>query len=514
MLNNAVALAEREVSRADILADAKRVMRGLDALGIVESDSVALLMRNDLAVLEVYSAAADLGVYAIPLNWHLKRDEIRYLIADSRPKALIAHSDLLAGICDALPEDIHLLVVPTPMEAQLHYAVSDRLSEIPARSMIWSAWKAQLPSWEGPAKAARGSIFYTSGTTGNPKGVKREPMNAEQSAAFTALQRQLFGACENMRAYCACPLCHGTGTSFARLALREADCLLLQPHFDPVELLASIDRERITHVAVVPTAFVRLLKLPDAVRRRYDVSSLRYVLHTGAPCPPDIKHEMIRWLGPIINEVYGSTEVGPLTLCSSSDWLTRPGTVGRAMTGATIRILDALGRECKPGEQGEICGQHGAIPQFTYLNLPEARRALDRGGLVATGDIGYLDEDGYLFLSDRRDDMVISGGVNLYPAEIERVLITMPEILDCAVFGIPDREYGESLAAAIVLTSGSTLTEDTIRRYLKMRLANYKVPRVLLFDNRLPREESGKISKRKLRTRYLEGTGGPSAGAI
>jgi len=504
MLNNAIAIADREVSRATIFSDAKRVMRGLTALGVGDNDAVAVLMRNDFPVLEIYLAVAALGAYVIPLNWHLKPQEIEYLLADSRPKVLVAHSDLLASVREAVPGDIQLLVVPTPLEAQAHYAVSDDLPKIPARAQAWSEWKAQFAPWEPPPKSPRGSIFYTSGTTGRPKGVKRHPMDAIQSAAFNTLQRELFGASPNMRAYCACPLCHGTGTSFVRLALREADCLIVQSHFDPEHLLASIEREQVTHVVAVPTAFVRLLKLPESVRNRYDVSTLRYVVHTGAPCPPEIKKEMIGWFGPVISEVYGSTEVGPLTLCSSRDSLGRPGTVGRAMAGAIIRILDSCGQECEPGERGEICGRNSAIPEFDYMNLPGARRALDRGGLIATGDIGYLDEDGYLFLSDRRDDMVISGGVNVYPAEVERVLITMPEVVDCAVFGIPDADYGESLAAAVVRAPGATLTEGSIREYLKARLANYKVPRTVLFDDRLPREESGKISKRKLRARYFQ----------
>jgi long-chain acyl-CoA synthetase len=295
---------------------------------------------------------------------------------------------------------------------------------------------------------------------------------------------------------------HATGGNFARFASREAELLILQAHFDPEGVLAAIERERLTHLVMVPTMFVRMLKLPERIRRKYDVSSLRWALHTGAPCPAEIKRAMIDWIGPVLAEVYGSTEVGPVCFVTSEEWLSHPGTVGRPLPNTVVRILDEAGQPCAPGEVGEICARNANVPNFSYLNRPEARAALDRDGLLATGDMGWLDEDGFLFLADRRTDLIISGGANIYPAEVERVLIGMPGVLDCAVFGLPDVEYGRCVAASIALDGTVAMTPDDVRRFLAERIANYKIPRRIVFDAELPREESGKIAKAKLAARY------------
>jgi long-chain acyl-CoA synthetase len=305
-----------------------------------------------------------------------------------------------------------------------------------------------------------------------------------------------------MRAYVGGPLYHATGGNFSRFASREADLLILQPHFDPEGVLAAIEGERLTHLVMVPTMFVRMLKLPEPIRRKYDVSSVRWVLHTGAPCPLEVKRAMIEWFGPVIAEVYGSTEVGPVSLVSAQEWLSHPGTVGRPLPDTKVRILNDAGGFCATGEIGTICARNANIPNFSYVNLPAARAELDRDGLIATGDLGYVDDDGFLYLADRRTDLVISGGVNIYPAEIERVLIGMTGVLDCAVFGIPDAEYGRSLAAAIAPDGTTALTAADVRHYLADKLANYKIPRMIVFDIDLPREESGKIAKGKLAARY------------
>jgi long-chain acyl-CoA synthetase len=501
-LENAVAIADRWVSKPDLLLRSKRAARGYSELGVGEGDSIAVLMRNDFAVLETYLAAMDLSAYAVPFNWHLKTDEIRYLIEDARPKVLIAHSDLLMGVASAIPEGLPVIVVPTPAEAKRHYRILDEATSVPQGHTDWNSWLTQWDPWEHPAKLARGSIVYTSGTTGHPKGVKREPMSPEQAERFHRLQGLLFGSGGDMRAYVGGPLYHGMAGNFARFALREANVLMLQAHFDPEGVLAAIDRERLTHLVMVPTMFVRMLKLPEHVRRTYDVSSVRWVIHTGAACPPDIKRAMIDWFGPVIAEVYGSTEVGPVSLVSSNEWLSHPGTLGRPLPDTIVRILNDAGEPCAADEVGNICARNAHVPNFSYQNLPAERAALDRNGLLATGDLGYLDHDGYLFLSDRRTDLIISGGVNIYPAEIERVLITMPGILDCAVFGSPDAEYGQSVEAAIALNGTASISEDDVRKYLSERIANYKVPRRIIFDSELPREESGKIAKAKLATRY------------
>jgi long-chain acyl-CoA synthetase len=278
--------------------------------------------------------------------------------------------------------------------------------------------------------------------------------------------------------------------------------IILQPRFDPEELLAFIAQYRVTHLHLVPTMFVRLLKLPDAVRTRYDLSTLVHVVHAAAPCPPHVKRAMIDWWGPVINEYYGSTETGAVVYCTSQDWLAHPGTVGKAMPNAIVRVLRADGSDADVGEAGDVFCRTTTIADFTYHGDDDKRRKAEQDGLIGVGDIGYLDSDGFLFLCDRRNHMVISGGVNIYPAEIENELLQLPGVADCAVFGIPDDEFGESLCAWIQPGRGETLDAGVIRAALGDRLARYKVPKLIEFSPELPREDSGKIFKRKLRDPY------------
>ncbi|HLJ63944.1 MAG TPA: AMP-binding protein, partial [Stellaceae bacterium] len=255
------------------------------------------------------------------------------------------------------------------------------------------------------------------------------------------------------------------------------------------------------------TMFVRLLKLPPEVKRRYDLSSLTYVVTAGAPCAPEIKDAMIEWWGPIVNETYGASETGLVTFCTAQEARARPGTVGRFMPWARGLILDDEGHELPVREIGTVYCNVTVIPDFTYANNEAARLAIERDGLIGVGDMGYVDEEGYLFLCDRKVDMVISGGVNIYPAEIEAALITAPGVLDCAVFGIPDPEYGEALMAYIEPQPGTRPDAEEIRRYLSRKLADYKVPRRIELADTLPRDDSGKIFKRRLREPYWRNAG-------
>jgi long-chain acyl-CoA synthetase len=267
-------------------------------------------------------------------------------------------------------------------------------------------------------------------------------------------------------------------------------------------MLQLIERWRATHAYFAPILFKRLLQLPEAARRRYDLSSLEFVVHAAAPCPPDVKRAMIEWWGPVIHEFYGATETRALTTCTAQEWLDRPGTVGRALPSAVVRIVDAEGCDRPPGETGEIIGAHQGVADFTYHGDEAKRRAAERDGLIVTGDVGYLDEAGYLFICDRSNDMIISGGVNIYPAEIEAELCRAPGVLDCAVFGVPDEEYGEAVMAVVQSADGRRLDPDALRGFLAERLSGFKVPRTVEQVDELPREESGKIFKRRLREPY------------
>jgi long-chain acyl-CoA synthetase len=277
------------------------------------------------------------------------------------------------------------------------------------------------------------------------------------------------------------------------------------PRFDAEDFLRLVERRRVSVVQMVPTMFVRMLALPESVRSRYDLSSLRRVVHAAAPCPPDVKRAMIEWLGPIIDEYYGGTETGPVVFCTSEEWLEHPGTVGRPIRNASVKILDAGGNELPPGESGEVFMWLDVWPNFTYENDPEKRRSIERDGLVSCGDIGYLDRDGFLHLNDRRSDMVISGGVNIYPAEIEACLMSLPGVRDCAVFGIPDDEFGEAIAAYVEPLDGHPLSAEDVRGHVRATLASYKTPRIVELTRDLPREDSGKIFKRRLREPYWRG---------
>jgi long-chain acyl-CoA synthetase len=250
--------------------------------------------------------------------------------------------------------------------------------------------------------------------------------------------------------------------------------------------------------------YVRMLRLPESVRRRYDLSSLKYVSSTGSPCAPEVKRAMIEWLGPVIHETYASSEAGMVTVIGSEDSLRKPGSAGKTLGQARLRIIDAGGKDCPPGTVGTIYVRQPAYADFTYHHNDDARRAVEHEGLISMGDMGYLDEEGYLFVSDRASDMVISGGVNIYPAEIEHVLITMPGVADCALIGIPDDEYGEALAAQVVLYEDHQPQPgvEMIRDWLKSRIADYKVPRRIDIVAALPRDDNGKVAKRRIRDAY------------
>ena len=492
-----IIVGERIRSKAELLARGRRAATGLAAFGVAENDAVALLLRNDFAFLEATHAANAIGAYAVPLNWHASPDEITYMLGDSKPKVLVVHADLLDPVRHVIPPGCEILVVPSPDVANpVAMPVGDR---------EWDNWLAAYPEWDRPPQPARSSWIYTSGTTGRPKGVRRQQATSEQAAAMRDLFRNVYGCREGMRSYVGGPLYHASPNAFARQGLAMADILVLSSRFDPEELLRQIDRHRLTTLVMVPTFFVRLLKLPEEVRRKYDVSSLELVLHTGAPCPADVKRAMIAWWGPVLVETYGGSETGIATICTSQDWISRPGTVGRVAPGGTIKIFDEQGREQPSGVSGEIYARSPAYPDFDYHGRDDDRRSVEIDGLITCGDVGYLDADGYLFLNDRKRDMIISGGVNIYPAEIEGVLQSCPGIQDCAVFGIPDEEFGERIYAAVQRDAGAGLTEDDIRNFVRERLAAFKVPREVVFHDTLPREESGKIFKRKLREPFWAG---------
>jgi long-chain acyl-CoA synthetase len=499
----------RELRKSELDARAVRAASGFVRMGIGDDAAVALVLRNDFAFFEAAMGAGIVGAYAVPVNWHSTANEAAYVLRDCDAKCVVIHADLMPTIGPAIPAGVATLVVPTPPEIAAAYAIRGELAAVPPGCTDWNAWVARHSAWGQPPRPPRTNILYTSGTTGHPKGVRRQPATPEMQQRIAEMVAIIMdirpGA--NMRTVITGPVYHSAPNSYALHAVREGGLVILQPRFNAVELLEMIQTHGITHLHMVPTMFVRLLQLPDAIKRKYDVSSLKFVAHAAAPCPPQVKRGMIEWWGPVINEYYGATETGGCVFHTSREALRKPGTVGKPYAGCVVKILDPQGRELPPNAVGEVFMRIEGFPDFTYHKLDEKRREIERQGLITAGDIGYLDEDGYLFLCDRSRDMIISGGVNIYPAEIEAVLISMPGVKDCAVFGIPDTEFGESVAAYIEPRDGATLDREQVRAFLASRIAGFKVPKLIKFEGGLPREDSGKIFKRKLRAPYWEKTG-------
>ncbi len=490
----------------EMQARAAQAAAGFAALGVGAGDSVALFLRYDIATFEAGAAAGLVGAYAVPINFHAVAEEAGYILRDCGARVLVVHADLLPRIEDGIPAGVTVLVVGTPAELAEAYNVDEEAAGVPSGWPDWADWLSRFAPLPPRQVAVPGAMIYTSGTTGRPKGVRRTPANESEMLALYAPILTAFGMRPGLRGVIPAPLYHSAPNTYALLAVRMgAEKIVLMPRFEPEALLALIEAHRITHVQMVPTMFVRLLKLPEEVRRQYDVSSLEFVVHAAAPCPREVKQAMIDWWGPIIHEYYGATEIGSVVFCTAAEWMAHPGTVGRALPGVDVRVFDEDGAECPTGVAGDVYARILAGTDFTYHGDDAKRRRAERNGLISVGDIGYLDADGFLFLCDRRTDMVISGGVNIYPAEVEAALVQLPEVADCAVFGIPDEELGEALCACVQPAFDAVGDEGAIRLQLRGRLAGYKVPKRIVFMEALPREDSGKIFKRRLREPYWVG---------
>lgn len=511
-----IASGESRVSTENLMMRASKGANVLEQRGVGEGDGVAIYLRNELAFLEASLAAGMLGAYAVPVNWHYTPGEAQYLLTDCAAKVLLIHADLLDAIAHVIPPSLSVIVVEPSPELVSAYGIvqSTRPGTIEAPS--WRELVDAAPPRSAPPRTAPSTIIYTSGTTGRPKGVRRSAFTPEQQAALIRMLSWSYGytdvfekrrAPDSITTAVVGPLYHAAPNAHSGVSVQLGINVRVLPRFEPEELLARIEHDRITHLNMVPIMFVRLLRLPEAVKSRYDLSSLEYVTHAAAPCPPPVKRAMIAWWGPIIWEYYGSTEMGNVTNLSSAEWLAHPGSVGRVMPDIDLRVVDEAGRDVPAGTVGEVIARGRLAGDFTYQNAPEKRLEMEREGLITPGDLGYFDEDGFLYLCDRKSNMIISGGANIYPAEVEAELQKLPGVADCTVFGIPDEEFGESVCAYIQPEPGSALTAEKVRSALKRALTSYKVPRTIEFVNELPREDSGKIFTRKLREKYWAGTG-------
>jgi len=500
----------------ELEARVKRVAAGLRTLGLVQGQTVAILMRNDFAFLEIMLGAERAGVTAVPLNWHASEDELAYILVDSGARALFAHADLLTRVVLRLPPGVTAIAALVPEEIARAYRVPPRDCAVPESVIDFDDWVARSAEDVEDPRPPAFRLLYTSGSTGRPKGVVRLRGGEELNARFAREAREAHGLeIRPIRAVMTGPLYHSAPGSYAANCVRFGELLVLQPKFDAEGLLDLVERHRISHLHVVPTMFNRLLGLPNERRERFDASSLRAVAHGSAMCPHEVKRAMIDWWGPVIMEYYAATEIGIVTGCSSTQWLAHPGSVGVPPASVQVRIVSEGGEVVAPSEVGDIQVRTDAAPLVSYLNQPEATQELKAGDgeWVAMGDIGYLDADGFLFLCDRRKDLVIAGGVNIFPAEVEECLLGHPAVRDAVAFGIPDSDMGEAMAAVVELrTEGqpelSAAPADAVvtelQAHVRAKLGTLRAPRKILVVDRLAREDTGKLSRRKVRAAFLE----------
>src|SRR5215472_8670858 len=481
----------------DLLARVNQLTHGLQARGLRPGDGLAILAPNGLAPLEVYLSALQAGWYLTPINWHFTAPEIAYILRDCEAKVFFVHERFAAAGSAAAAE------AGIPASGRLCYGTVPGFLPVDA---VRDGQPTELPR----DRTAGTTMHYTSGTTGRPKGVRRElsGLDPDDAAELSTLLPQLFGITPgppNVHLVTS-PHYHTAASVFGGTAVQMGHRLVYMDGWDAERALTLIERYRVTNTHMVPTHFKRLLALPKQTRRRYDISSMRWIVHAAAPCPVGIKRAMLDWWGPLVYEYYAATEGGG-TLATPEDWLAKPGTVGRPWPTSEIMIADEDGEKCPPGVPGTVY-MRSDMTDFVYKGDPAKTQAARKNGFFTVGDIGYLDEDGYLFLCDRKADVIISGGANIYPAEIEGEIIMHPQVADVAVFGIPDDDWGESVVAVVQPEDGVAPGPElstSILASLEGRLARMKWPKRIEFIAEMPRDPSGKLLKRRLRDPYWQG---------
>jgi fatty-acyl-CoA synthase len=489
-----LATAGTTLSFAELEARANRLAHYWRAAGLREGDTIAAILENNEHVHAVTWAARRSGLYYALINTHLTAAEAAYIVDNSGAKAVIG-SRAMRAVCEGLTEHLpdglprHRLIADDELEGWQRYP--ECVADQPATPI---------------ADEIEGDLLqYSSGTTGRPKGIRRELPHLSPAEAPNMLVPLMnaVGITGDSVYLSPAPLYHTAPSFWSMVVQSFGGTTVVMEKFDPEGALEAIQRYGITHGQFVPAMFVRMLKLPESVRNSYDVSSLQRVVHAAAPCPVDIKKQMISWWGPIIDEYYAASEGIGASFIRAEDWLDHPGSVGRPLVGIP-HILDDDGQELPPGRPGEIYYEGGH--SFIYLkDDAKTAAARDAHGWSTVGDIGYLDDDGYLYLTDRRHHMIISGGVNIYPQEAEDLLITHPKVLDAAVFGIPDDDMGQSVRGVVQTVDAADATDefaDELLGWLRNRLAHYKCPRSISFEDQLPRTDTGKLYKQTLVTKY------------
>ena len=473
--------------------NSNRVSNGLVAMGLRPGDGIAAALPNDHLILEAYLGALQVGLYFTPINYHLTSDEMAYVIRDSEARVLFTDATIVAANDAAKSAGL-------------------RDDQCLARGALGGfrdleVWMASQSSSPPEHRRAGQRMLYTSGTSGRPKGVRRGlPTSGPDEAAATAARahRRVYRWRETGSVHLIPgPLYHAAPLAYAIHSLHLGQTVPIMGRYDSEELLALIERHEVSSVHLVPTMMVRLLRLPEEVKSQYNLSTLQQVLHAAAPCPPEVKRRMLDWWGPIIDEYYAASEGGG-TFVAAEEWVQRPGTVGRPHSGNAIRVLREDGSSADTLEPGRLYFK--LLEDFEYFKDPEKTGANREGDWFWVGDIGYVDTDGFVYLCDRSADTVISGGVNIYPAEVESVLLTHPAVMDVAVIGVPDDEFGEAVKAVVQPSVANVQVSDReLIEYCRARLAHFKCPRSVDFRDELPRYDSGKLYRRRLRDEYWKG---------
>jgi long-chain acyl-CoA synthetase len=496
----AVIQGDRTVTFAQLNHRANQLVRALRARGVRPGDGIALMCANRVEFVEAYAAAERGGLRLTPVNWHLNGDEAGYIVDDCEAVAFVADArfaEAAAAAAAAAPGATVRLAVEGSIEGFEDY-----------ESAVAGEDGHDI---DDPRLGTR--MLYTSGTTGRPKGVFRPPASAAEAAVTAAAAATVSGyrADTGQLHLCTGPLYHAAPLLLSLApSLNAGVGVVLMDAWDAAETLRLVDRHRITHSHMVPTMFHRLLSLPQEVRDAHDVSSLQFIIHGAAPCPVAVKAALIEWWGPIVFEYYAAID-GSGTTVTSTDWLRKPGTVGKPVTEDHIRILDDDGDDLPPNEAGTVYLKSPAVGRFAYFKDEEKTEGAYKGDWYTLGDVGYLDDDGWLFLTDRSAHLIISGGVNIYPAEVEAVLLTHPAVGDVGVIGVPNHEWGEEVKAIVEPQPGVEGTPELaaeLLAYCRERLASFKCPRSVDFTAELPRHDNGKLYKQALRQAYREEAGG------
>ncbi|OIN82645.1 acyl-CoA synthetase [Mycobacterium malmoense] len=493
----ALIIDDGTVSFGELHTRSQRVAAVLHGAGLRRGDGVTLVLPNRPEFFEIAWGCQLSGLYYTAVNTHFTPGEVAYVVDDSGAKAVFVDASEASGATLAA----HVRRANTGVE--VHMAVGGKLPG-------WCAYEDALAAAGEAAPLSDGSeMLYSSGTTGRPKAVRRPlPSDGNGSWAQAVLEMALihkYGMSPSSVYLSPAPLYHAAGVNYTMAVHRVGAASILMRKFDAEAVLRLIETHRVTHAQFVPTMFVRMLKLPKAVRRKYDVSSLRCVIHAAAPCPVDVKQRMMDWFGPIIHEYYGGTEGFAGTTIGPEEWLAHAGSVGKPMS--RVHVVGDDGRELPVGQSGELYFEGG--PDFEYFKDPAKTASVcnDRGWRTL-GDVGYVDQDGYLYLTDRSTFTIVSGGVNIYPQEVENLLVMHPKLVDAAVFGVPNEEFGEEVKAVVQPADGVAPGPDLeaeLIEYCRTRLAGYKCPRTIEFDPELPRDPNGKLYKRRIRERYWQG---------